>query len=172
MAPEFNDLRGVHHTHGRMPPAVAVALFLTTAVVWLLTTRPFLPVGRLGSGARLSLEQWALLFSTIAGAVIILAGLFAIGVYAVHWPAVKVREMKQLLAGVRAELAELKADKGRLVRRVEALQRMRNEIALLDAQLLHRVRNDSAQAREARRVVANGLEAVDDILAELEEACA
>ena len=169
MAPEYNDLRGLRHPASRISPTAAVALFLTTAAVWVFTTRPSLPIGRLGSGARLSLEQWALLFSTVFGAAVLIAGLFAIAVYAVHWPAIEVRRMRQQLVDVRADLAALKADKDRLVRRVEALQRLRNEIAMLDTQL-HRVREGSVPAQEARRVVANGLEVVDDIIAELEAA--
>lgn len=173
MAPEFNDLRGLRHPAGRMSPAAAVALFVTTGVVWFLTTRPAqsLPIGGLGSGAHWSVEQWALLFSTFFGVVVLLGGLFAIALYAVHWPSIKVREMKLLLGVTRAELAALKADKDRLVRRVEALQRLRNEIAMLEAQL-HRVREGSVQAQEAGRVVASGLEVMDDIIAELEGSCA
>lgn len=171
MAPErpagfFNDLR---HPAGRMSPAAAVALFLTTAAVWFLTTRPAqsFPIGRLGSGAQWSVEQWALLLSTGLGVVVLLAGLFAIGVYAVHWPAITAREVRQQLVIARAELAELKAAKDRLTRRVEALQRLRSEIATLETHL-HHVREDSAHTREAERVVANGLEAVDALIAELQ----
>lgn len=174
MAPErpagfFNDLSGPRHAAGRMSPAAAVALFLTTAVVWFLTTRPAqsLSIGRLGSGAAMSVEQWALLFSSVLGVAVLLAGLFAIGVYAVHRPAIQVREVRQLLVVARAELAELKAEKDRLARRMEALQRLRNEIAILEIQLRH-VREDSARAQQAGRVVANGLEVVDDIIAELQ----
>lgn len=168
MAPDY-DPRGLRHPTGRMSPTAAVALFVTTGVLWLLITRPSqaLSIGGLGPGARWSVEQWALLLSTVLGGVVLLAGLFSIGVYAVHWPAIKAREVREQLVIARAELAELRAAKDRLTRRVEALQRLRNEIAILEIQL-HRVREDSTQAQEAERVVANGLEVVDDLIAELQ----
>ncbi|HST63445.1 MAG TPA: hypothetical protein VLK84_32335 [Longimicrobium sp.] len=174
MAPEhpagfFNGRRGLRHPAGRMSPAAAVALFLTTAVMWLLTTRPAqtFSLGRLGSGAQWSVEQWTVLFSTVLGGAVLSAGLFAIAVYAVHWPAIKAREVRQQLVIARAEVAELRAEKDRLTRRVEALQRLRNEIAMLETQLL-RVRQDSVHLQEAGRAVADGLEVVDDIIAELQ----
>jgi hypothetical protein len=169
IAGSLHPLRGMRGPAQRMRPAAAVALFATTGLVWFLTTQPAnaLRLWRLGPEAPLSGEQWAVLFSSISGAAVLLAGLFAVAVYVVHRPAIVNREVRKMIVEVRAEMKELQVAQGRLLERLASLQQLRAEIAMYEAALL---RADGDAAQRAGRVVGNGREVMDDIISELEAA--
>lgn len=172
MAPErasgfLQHLRGLRRPGEHVSPTAAVALFVSTGMVWLLTTRPAaaLQVWKLGPHAPLTLDESLVLASATAGAFALLAGLFAIGVYVLHWPAIQNRETRQMIVQARAELAELQIAQARLSERVASLRRMRAEIATYEAQLMHAHAED---AQAAGRAFESGLELVDDIISELQ----
>lgn len=174
MAPEraggfLQHLQGLRRPGEHVPPAAAVALFVSTGMVWLLTTRPAaaLQAWKPGPHAPLTLDEALGLASVAAGAFALLAGLFAIGVYVLHWPAIQNRETRQMIVQARAELAELRIAQARLSGRVASLRRLRAEIAMYEAQLMH-AHGEGAQA--AGQAFGSGLELVDDIISELQSA--
>lgn len=143
-------------------PAAATALFATTGLAWLLATRPGSSARIIGSGTPFTLEQWVVLLSTVAGTAVLLGGLFAIGVYLVHWPEIKQREIRQQLELARAELADVQRTKVLLLRKLAEIQRTLDEIAAMRA--------DRHSAGEMGRAVASSLDLVDDLISELETA--
>lgn len=163
----------LQHFHGlRRPaehvsPAAAVTLFMATALVWLLTVQPAntIPPWRVGPSTPITQEQWVTLLASAFGVFALLAGLFALAMYAVHWPAIQNRETRKMIVQARAELAELQHAQARLSERVASLRQMRAEIAMYEAQLMH-ARAEGAQA--AGRAFGSGLELVDDIISELQ----
>jgi hypothetical protein len=144
-----------------LSPAAAMALFATASVAWLLTTRPGSSVRIIGSGMPFTLEQWVVLLSTVAGTAVLLGGLFVIGVYLLHWPEIKIREIRQQLELARAELADVQRTKVLLLRKLAEIQRRLDEIAAMRA---------DRYSAEMGRAVASSLGLVDDLISELERA--
>jgi hypothetical protein len=161
-----NGMRLLRGPAARMSPAAAVALWAATAVLWYIGTQPGEALAMGQRGGATSLEQLAVLFSTLFGVAVLLAGLFAIGAYLLHWPAIIHRETRQQLELARAELADLKREPARVMARVENVQRLYARIAALRSDL---ARHDGSPT-DARRVMESGRELVDDLLSELEAA--
>lgn len=147
----------------RVSPAASVALFATSMVVWLLTTQPGTSVGILGSGAPFTAEQWVVLLSTVVGTAVLLGGLFAIGAYLVHWPAIQLREVRQSLDRAQAELAEVQLLTAGVAHKVAALRQALTRVATLEDELSRPLDDVSPEMRRVRRML-------DDILSELETA--
>ena len=147
----------------RVSPPVSVALFATSVVVWLLTTRPGTSVRIIGSGAPLTGEQWVVLLSTLVGTAVLLGGLFAIGAYLVHWPAIKLREIRESLDRAQAELAEVQQLTAGVARKVAALRQALTRVTTLEDELSRPLDDVSPEMRRVRRML-------DDILSELETA--
>ncbi|HEX6912010.1 MAG TPA: hypothetical protein VF142_16530 [Longimicrobium sp.] len=150
-----------------MPAAAAVALFVSTAVLWLVTVQPASSISswRLGSGTPFTVERAVVLLTSAAGAFAILAGLFAISVYALNWPVIQHRENVRMLAQARAELADLRRRVARVSAQMAALRALRAQIAMYEAQL---ARARAASHLHPGRASGNGLELVDDIISELQ----
>lgn len=144
-------------------PAAATALFTTTGVVWLLTTRPGSSVGIIGSGTPFTLEQWVVLLSTIVGTAVLLGGLFAIGAYVVHWPAIQLRQIRQALGRSEAELTEVQLLAAGIARKVAALRQALARVDTLHDELSRPLDDVSPEMRRVRRML-------DDILSDLETA--
>jgi septal ring factor EnvC (AmiA/AmiB activator) len=144
-------------------PAAATALFATTGVVWLLTTKPGSSVGIIGSGAPITPEQWAVLLSTVLGTAVLLGGLFAIGAYLAHRPAVKLRQIRQSLDRSEAELTEVQLLASGIARKVAALRQALAHVDALQDELSRPLDDVSPEMRRVRRML-------DDILHELETA--
>lgn len=148
---------------GAVSPGAATALFITTGVAWLLTTRPGSSVRIIGSGGPFTLEQWVVLLSTVLGTAVLLGGLFAIGAYLAHWPAIQMREIRRSLDQSQAELAEVQLFAAGIARKVAALRQALAHVNALHDELSRPMDDVSPEMRRVRRML-------DDILSELETA--
>lgn len=170
MAPDrlttLNGARRLGRPTENLSFGAALALFVIAAIVWLVTTQPasMLHLPSLGTNARLSREQAAVFISTLYGSLVLAAGLFAILVYAVHWPAIANREAHTALVQLRRELYTIQLEKDRLLARLARLRALRAEIATYEAHLLHA---REPWAGEAGQAVRSGRDIVDDIISEL-----
>jgi Tfp pilus assembly protein PilN len=164
--------RGFHGPARHLSPRVAAALWATAAVAWFVAAQPVQSLSNwgYGSGGRLSGEQWALLFASLFGVLVLVCGLFAIAAYAVHWPAIHTRETRELIVQTRAELAELRVTLDQMVTKVESLRQLREQIAALEAQLMRIQDDEESTARQAGRVMSDSRELVDEIISELQSA--
>jgi hypothetical protein len=86
--------RGLGRPADHLSFGAALALFAIAAIVWLVTTQPVsvLHLRSFGSDVPLSRGQIAVLISTMYGVLALAAGLFALFVHAVYWPATANRE--------------------------------------------------------------------------------
>ena len=144
-------------------PAAATALFVTTGVAWLLTTQPGSSVRIIGSGAPFTVEEWVVLLSTVLGTAVVLGGLFAIGAYLAHWPAIQMREIRRSLDRSQSELAEVQLLASGIARKVAALRQALAHVTALQDELSRPLDDMSPEMRRVRRML-------DDILHELETA--
>ena len=167
MAPEraggfVHALYGLRRPAEHVSPGVGVALFATAAVAWAAAVHPA-RVLALRPGA-LGPEEAVLVLLSIVGVLSVLAGLFAIAVYAVNWPTIRFRENVEMLSQARAELADLRRRVARVSAQMAALRELRAEIAMYEAQL---GRARAASHHDPGGAAGNGLELVDDIISEL-----
>jgi hypothetical protein len=169
MAPDrlttLNGARRLGRPAEHLSFGAALVLFAIAAVVWLVTTQPTSILGLpAGPDPGRSGEQAAVFISTIYGAVVLAAGLFAILLYAVHWPAIANRETHAALVQLRAELYTAQVEKDRLLAKLARLRALRAEIASYEAQVPHARK---PWASDAGQAVRSGRDIMDDIISEL-----
>lgn len=143
-------------------PGVGVSLAVATGMLWYSTTRP-LDSLRLLAGAPdvpLSVENWGLLFSSIFGGVVLAAGVVAIAAWLVGRRAQAAGERRP----PRLYVLSRDSRPGSTI----LIQRLHADMASCEARF--RTARRSADPREIARVVANGRQAMEDILLELEAA--
>lgn len=148
---------------GRISPHVALALVVATGVLWSTTTRPLESMRVLAGSpdAPLTLESWALLYSSLFGGVVLVAGLVASAVYLTHHVR---RRPATPDAWPRLYTSVHDADGGTTI----LIQRLHADIATCEARF--RIARRSDDPREIARAVVSGRHAMDEILAELEAA--
>lgn len=147
---------------GRISPHVALALVVATGFLWSTTTRPLESMRVLARSpdAPLTLERWALLYSSVFGGVVLVAGLVASAVYLAH-----VRRRSATPDAWPRLYASVHDDDGSTTILV---QRLHADIATCEARF--RIARRSDDPREIARAVVSGRHALDEILAELEAA--
>lgn len=138
----------------RVPPTLAAALVLLTGTFWYATTRPLesLPAIVLAP----STGNWAILFSSIFGAVVLMAGLVGIGAGVAERRRTRRRMPK----------APIRTYDG--PQSLVFVQRLHEDIAICEARVRRARRSDDP--REIARAAASGRQALDDILSELQAA--
>jgi hypothetical protein len=146
----------------RMPPAAAFALALVTGTLWYATTRPFESLGGLARSPRapLTFEDWAVLYSSIGGLLVVAAGLLATAIYLVE-------RRRQALARRVVRRSYIWVDH-RDTGTTLSIRRLHADIASCEARF--RAARRSADPQEIARLVVTGRQTVDDILSELEAA--
>jgi hypothetical protein len=137
----------------RVSPGASVALFVTSMVIWLLTTQPGTSFRIIGSGAPFTAEQWIVLLSTFVGTAVLLGGLFAIGAYLVHLPEIKVREINASLVQARAELAEIQCLTASMRRKLAELRQALAGVETLQQELSKPLDDVTPEMRRVRRML-------------------
>jgi len=127
----LRGVRALEDAPWRRSPGLALALFTGTASFWLTTTHPAesLRLRSLGAGGGFSLQQWAALFSSVLGLVVLAAGLFAIVAYAVHWPAIENRKVRKMIDLAWEELREIRLAQDSMAQKLAALREVREDLA-------------------------------------------
>jgi hypothetical protein len=146
----------------RMPPMMAVALVVATGTFWYTVTRPVESL-RYFAGAPdavLDAETFALLFSSMFGGVVLVAGLFVIAVYLAE------RHRRPAYEPLirRVQALSLHDDPGSMI----LIKRLHADIASFETRF--QTARRSADPREIARAVVRGRHALDDILLELQAA--
>ena len=104
----------------RVSPGIGIALSATTGLVWFLTTRPAQAFRGLDPHAPLGIERWAVVFSAVFGALVLVAGLTGLSIYLLS---LRTRRLLGENDEHRLDLAEVRARTRALRREIETLQR-------------------------------------------------